>query len=63
MSRGGTRPSLFVAKVVGGFDRGVVRCRLFSDRHGIAATAKIIRDDSVREVACAESPWLSRCGR
>ena len=48
---------------MGGYGRGVVCYRLLLDRHGIAATAILVCDDDVCELACVESPWLSRCGR
>ena len=41
---------------------GIACCCLFPDRHGIAATAIVVCDDNVLEVACAESPWLLHRG-
>ena len=48
---------------MGGYGRGFVCYRLLLDRHDIAATAILVCDDDVCELACVESPWLSRCGR
>ena len=58
--RGDTRPSLCVGLVAGGAGCGAVCGRTFSDRHGIAATADVVCEDSVYEVVCVESSWLSR---
>ena len=53
--------------VVRGVSRGWVLswCRLlrFASRYGTAAAAKIVCNNRVCKVACAESASLSRCGR
>ena len=58
MSRGGTPPSWCGALLV----HGDACYRVFPDHRGIAATAKLVCDDSVCEVVCADSMSSSLCG-
>ena len=63
MSQGGTLRSFCAAYVGWLWSMVSLAVILFPDRHGIAATVILICGDSVCEVACAKSTWLSHCGR